>query len=535
MVIDADTLGAARMKPQPNSVWYNDWRQVDVEPLDTFMPTMPVSVIIPYYQTHAATLGMTLATLERQTYPRDMFEVIIVDDGSDPPLERPIDTTLDVKVVRQERRGFGLARARNNGARAAAHDILLFLDSDMLTEPSWMAAHARWHHAVSDVLTLGPFPYVAMDGINLDVIRQWSGSLKELLSSRPKTDIWTQDYLIRIDNLISRADNLFRLAPSGNLGVSKGFYQLVGGYDESFTRWGREDIEFAYRAYTQGGLLAPDIDALTWHQGALDEDIDAKQRSDWLQRGKVANLIAHPDFRCMRSGRIFKVPQYVVTVDGKRGSIDQLIGMVMNVLKDRVHDLVVRIEMPEDVDNERLAQLREWFCPDPRVRIAPTRSALDEFPASPFHVTLPVAVFARGIVHRLRLELGNAISAVAPFSDGTQASITRAWALNRARRTGRLPTDFGEARTLSARSLKLRAVVSADTPDAHDTARHSTTRWERLIVRARDVRSFRECYLFIKWMAGAVWYKTTAMRRIAGWNLRTRIDALFNGPRNQGR
>ena len=61
MVIDADALEATRVKPQPNSVWYNDWRQVDVEPLDAFTPTMPVSVIIPYYQTHAATLGMTLA------------------------------------------------------------------------------------------------------------------------------------------------------------------------------------------------------------------------------------------------------------------------------------------------------------------------------------------------------------------------------------------------------------------------------------------------------------------------------------------
>ena len=522
------------MDPQPNSVWYNDWRQVDVEPLDTFTPTMPVSVIIPYYQTHAATLGMTLATIERQTYPRDMFEVIIVDDGSDPPLKRPLDTALDVKVVRQERRGFGLARARNNGARAAAHDILLFLDSDMLTEPKWMAAHARWHHAVSDALTLGPFPYVAMDGIDLDVVRQWNGSLKELLADRPKTDLWTQDYLIRIDNLISRSDNLFRLVPSGNLGISKWFYQLVGGYDESFTRWGMEDIEFAYRAYTQGGLLAPDLDAFTWHQGALEEDIDAKRQSDWLQRGKAANLIAHPDFRGVSSGRIFKTPQYVVTVDGKYGSTDHLISKVINILEDRARDLVIRIEMSGAIDNERLTQLREWFCPDPRVRVAPARSALDEFPASPFHITLPAAVFARGVVHRLRIGLGNAVSASATLSDGTQASITRAWALNRACRTGMLPTDFGEARTLSARSLKLKSAAVSDAPIMPDLVRCST-RWERLIVRARDVRSFREGYLFVKWMAGAARYKVTAMRRILGWNLRTRFDELFSGRKNQSR
>ena len=55
----------------------------------------------------------------------------MVDDGSDPPLARPARTPLEVKVVHQERRGFGLACARNTGVVAAAHDILVFLDGDL--------------------------------------------------------------------------------------------------------------------------------------------------------------------------------------------------------------------------------------------------------------------------------------------------------------------------------------------------------------------------------------------------------------------
>ena len=534
MVIDADASEAARVKPQPNSSWYNDWRQVDVEPLDTFTPAMPVSVIIPYYQTHAATLGMTLAMLERQTYPRDMFEVIIVDDGSDPPLERPLDTALDVKVVRQERRGFGLARARNNGARAAAHDILLFLDSDMLTEPSWMAAHARWHHAVSDALTLGPYPYVAMDGIDLDVIRRWRGSLEELFSDRPKTDVSKRGYMLRVNNLISRADDLFRVVPGGNLGIGKWFYQLVGGHDESFTRWGMEDIEFNYRAYIQGGLLAPDPDAFAWHQGAWGEGMDAKRRSERLQYGKIANLIAHPNFRGVGSRQIFKAPQYVVTIDGKRGSTDQLIKAVMNVLEDKIYDLVVRIETSDDVDNERLARLREWFCAEPRVRVAPVRSALDEFPASPFHVMLPAAVFGRDVAHRLRARLGDAVCATATLPDGTQASIARAWALNRARRTGMPLTDFGEAQTVSARELNLKSAASVITPAALEAVNYPTA-WDRLIGRWRDVRSFREGRLFLRWLTGAAWFRAVIMCRIAEWKIRARFKMARGRRRNQSR
>ncbi len=54
----------AEMNPQPTSVQYNDWRQVEVPAPETFTPTMPVTVIIPSWRTPAETLARTLASLE---------------------------------------------------------------------------------------------------------------------------------------------------------------------------------------------------------------------------------------------------------------------------------------------------------------------------------------------------------------------------------------------------------------------------------------------------------------------------------------
>ena len=139
-------VGAQPGAPPPRLVWYNDWRQVAAPALGAFTPELPVSVVVPYCA-QPQELARTLAALERQTYPRELFEVVVVDDGSPQPLARPRSTPLDLKVARQEDLGFGLARARNTGARAAAHDVLLFLDADMLPEAGWLAAHARWHHA----------------------------------------------------------------------------------------------------------------------------------------------------------------------------------------------------------------------------------------------------------------------------------------------------------------------------------------------------------------------------------------------------
>ena len=170
-----------------------------------------------------------------------------------------------------------------------------------------------------------------------------------------------------------------------------------------------------------------------------------------------------------------------------------------------MRDLVVRIETPANDDDERLARLRDAFGPDLRVRVAPARTALEEFPASPFHVALPAAAaFGPNLVHRLRARLRGAVIAVAILPDGSRVSITRAWALHRARRAGGDPIDFGDARTLSARSLKIQIGAPPGGVDRAASTKpvELPTEWERLRGQARNVHGYREGWSFLKWLAG---------------------------------
>ncbi len=512
------------MPPRPTTVQYNDWRQAAVESLDTFAPTMPVSVIIPSYQTPAETLARTLASLEGQTYPRELFEVIIVDDGSEPPLSALPSTPLDVRVARQERRGFGAPRARNNGARAAAHDILLFLDADMLVEAGWMADHARWHHVVSDALSLGARSHVSMDGIDAEAIRRRPGTLEELFSDRSATPSWTESYMNRTNYLTSRADDLFSIMIAGDFGIGRDFFWTVGGFDESFTGWGAEDKEFCYRAYTYGGLLAPVRDACAWHQGSWEEGRETRRRISRTIRGQAANLIAHVSFRQNRPGRIFTVPQFVATIDAGHCSAYRIIDAAANILADSARDLVVRIEMREsDDDDERLAWLQNEFGSDPRVRIATGGGgdALDEFPASPFHITLPAGVFAKNLVHRLRVKLGDAVSATATLPDGGAVTITRTWALHRSRRTGKAAADFGESRKIAVKYLKLESAGRRDDGDpvvaAATPGPGYPSKWDRLLDRMRAIRNPAHAWAFLKWLADALIRRANKRLRRKGY------------------
>ena len=80
-----------------------------------------VAVVIPFYEQHDK-LALTLAALEQQTYPHDLIEVVVADDGS-AQAPRP-NSTLNVSVVSQGRNGFRAAAARMQERFAIGHVTL---------------------------------------------------------------------------------------------------------------------------------------------------------------------------------------------------------------------------------------------------------------------------------------------------------------------------------------------------------------------------------------------------------------------------
>jgi glycosyltransferase involved in cell wall biosynthesis len=94
-----------------------------------------VSVIIPVFN-DAARLRRCLEALERQTYPRPCYEIIVVDNGSDDDVQAALAQARTV-VFGSERRP-GSYAARNTGIGLATGDVLAFTDSDCLPQPEWL-------------------------------------------------------------------------------------------------------------------------------------------------------------------------------------------------------------------------------------------------------------------------------------------------------------------------------------------------------------------------------------------------------------
>ena len=214
--------------------------------------------------------------------------------------------------------------------------------------------------------------------------------------------------------------------------------------------------------------------------------------------------MAHRAFRSGMAHRTFAVPRYVVSLDARGVAPGEALAAIERLLAGPVHDLVVRVE--PGVGHEAATRLRRRFVAEPRVRVAPDRSALDEFPDSSFHVTLPGATRWRAdVVHRLRERLGDAVVGRTMFRDGSRASIVRAWALHRARRTRWEAADFGEVVTIPCRELELEPA-----PD-----RRALARVPRIPVRMRHA----------PWRAPHPWHRA---------EYALGLEVIAAGPRAQG-
>jgi len=95
-----------------------------------------LSVVIPTYNRREM-LRECLETLEAQTYPRDLFEVIVVNDGSQDGTDSFLEAYQKkagylLRYYNQENRG--VSAARNLGIANAAGDVVVFIDDDCMAE-----------------------------------------------------------------------------------------------------------------------------------------------------------------------------------------------------------------------------------------------------------------------------------------------------------------------------------------------------------------------------------------------------------------
>lgn len=202
-----------------------------------------ISVIITTY--NSTQLHHCVEGFRRQEDPPP-FELIIVNDGGEPPKIAAPDldlTTIDLNPPSSE---FRLAAARNLGAKTAKYGHLVFTDQDCIPAPDFL-----WRHATNTSgLVAG-----CRRRIPMGVVPTWP------LEALP----WRADERLLKWQVDWPQLEVLKHCFGCNLGLPKRLFQLVEGFDERFVGWGFEDLDLAARLFGLWIHLTFDPRVLVYH------------------------------------------------------------------------------------------------------------------------------------------------------------------------------------------------------------------------------------------------------------------------------
>ncbi|MFN5967842.1 MAG: glycosyltransferase family 2 protein [Pseudanabaena sp.] len=202
------------------------------------------SIIIPTYN-RLPILQKCLQAMEAQDFI-EPYEIVVVDDGS---------TDGTVEFLQSRRTKFphvrlfqqnheGAAIARNTGIDVASGDIIVFIDSDLVVTPVFLASHAKALAGSDRAFTYG---------------RVINTSNFEDPTSEP----------LKVTDL----SNAF--FATGNVAIAKHWLIEAGKFDTSFRPYGWEDLELGVRLKNLGLKLikCPDAVGYHWHPAFTIEQL----------------------------------------------------------------------------------------------------------------------------------------------------------------------------------------------------------------------------------------------------------------------
>jgi glycosyltransferase involved in cell wall biosynthesis len=188
-----------------------------------------------------------LEAMARQDFPHNRFEVLVVDDGGDPPLDELVHRfhdRLDVHLLRQ--RNAGPSAARNHGARHARGRFLAFTDDDCEVGVDWLRRFAERFNANPDQLLGGQTVNILRDNL--------CSSASQLI-----LDVVYDHYNANPEHA--------RFFASQNIALPASRYRQLGGFDTRFHT--SEDRDFCDRWAHAGLPLVFVREAVMFHSHPL--------------------------------------------------------------------------------------------------------------------------------------------------------------------------------------------------------------------------------------------------------------------------
>lgn len=333
-----------------------------------------VAVIIPVFN-RAGLLRNTIAGLIAQTYPDELMEVIVADDGSTEDMTRALAELADeirLTVLRQEHHGYGAGRARNLGANHAGSEVLVFVDADCIPDPDLVARHAAWHRRAENLVVIGSRQHLDTSELDPADLAAGRARLRDRVAGREPAgaaavpDDFRRLFYRRTAGLRT-GDEAFRSLVSSNFSIRRDRFLEAGGFSADFARWGGEDTELGWRLFNEGLMFVPENEAVIYHQ--IQQDGGAEH--GWRDTARSANdgiiqtKIPHRFYRKSERGFIYETPKVSVIVT------PTIPARSLELWDQLLRQSFTDFEVLFAGGDPRVDQLGELLRADPRLTVVP--------------------------------------------------------------------------------------------------------------------------------------------------------------------
>ncbi|MDQ0193756.1 glycosyltransferase [Paenibacillus wynnii] len=222
-----------------------------------------ISVIIPVFEGEGQVHNCVHSLLS-QDYPRELTELIFVDNGSkDRTLENLGQYSDRIKILTEKKRGSYCAR--NKGISEASSDILAFTDMDCTVASDWLTSIAGGFASHPEAAA-----FVGLSlGCNENSVSQ---SVQHCYESTMKSEV------IQENGICTRID-------TRNCAVRREVFAELGGFNEELLYWG--DEEFGKRIVKSGRVInyQPLMQVVHKNVNSVDLWVEKKKKEGyWVYR-----------------------------------------------------------------------------------------------------------------------------------------------------------------------------------------------------------------------------------------------------------
>ena len=248
------------------------------------------SIIVPT-RNRCKNLTKLVENIRKQNYPKDKFEMIIVDNGSTDSTRKVVDelnssNEKKIKYIYEPNPGYH--NAVNRGALEANNEIIVLIDDDTFFEGNYLN------------ILLGAYQDRQVSCAGGKIIGHWEGGVKpdwvENHEGGSGLDLGTKKRFLFWPESIYGA----------NFSVRRDLFYKVGGFNPSRIYGGDGETGFCKKIYDIGGKIMWVPEAVVWHVVSARTITHSWMKRRAFQQGKCNSYDAYRSTHCVKISSIVK-------------------------------------------------------------------------------------------------------------------------------------------------------------------------------------------------------------------------------------